>query len=72
MTCRQPSGDELDALRQGISGDLRRFEEQPEQAKQLLGVGASTVDATVPTAELAAYTITANVLLNLDEFVTRE
>jgi hypothetical protein len=35
-------------------------------------VGASAVDLTLPTVELAAATALANVLLNLDEVTTRE
>jgi hypothetical protein len=30
------------------------------------------VDATLDAAELAAYTMTASVILNLDETITRE
>ncbi len=40
--------------------------------KKLIGVGATKADSKIDAAELAAYTMTANVILNLDEMVTRE
>jgi hypothetical protein len=38
----------------------------------LLKVGDLSVESTLDPVELATWTTTANVLLNLDEFVTRE
>ena len=49
-----------------------RFQQEPDAAVQLTTVGASKVNPNVNASELAAYTLTANVLLNLDEVVTRE
>ena len=40
--------------------------------KKLLAFGEAKPDPKLAAAELAAYTTTANVLLNLDEVVTRE
>jgi hypothetical protein len=48
------------------------FTQSPEAAAQLLKVGELSVENTLEPVELAAWTTTANVLLNLDEFVTRE
>jgi hypothetical protein len=39
---------------------------------KLVSIGASKADPNLNTPELAAYALTANVLLNLDEVVTRE
>jgi hypothetical protein len=36
-----------------------------------LGVGASPVASDIPAAELAAYASVANVILNLDEVITK-
>ncbi len=69
---RQPSAVELKLLREGLTADTARFKAQPEAAKQINGVGESKPAAKSDPAELAAWTLTANVLLNLDEFVTRE
>ncbi len=43
----------------------------PEGAKAFLAVGAAAVDATIPAAELGAYAAVANVILNLDEVITK-
>ena len=40
-------------------------------AKKVIAVGESPVPADVAPAELAAYTMVANLLLNLDEVVTK-
>jgi hypothetical protein len=40
-------------------------------AKALLGVGASPPDPSIPADELAAYTAVANMILNLDEVITK-
>ncbi len=44
----------------------------PNAAKKLVSLGATPAKRTAEPGELAAYTLTANVLLNLDEVVTRE
>ena len=42
-----------------------------ERARQLLAVGASPAASDIPEAELAAYASVANVILNLDEVITK-
>jgi hypothetical protein len=69
---RQPSAGELAVLNAGLESDLGRFKAQPEAAKQINGYGDSKSAEKLDPQELAAWTLTANVLLNLDEFVTRE
>jgi len=39
---------------------------------RLIATGATRADARLNPEELAAYTLAANVLLNLDEVMTRE
>ena len=58
-------------LRDGLKEDLADFTANPEAAKKLLAVGESAAPDD-RLAERAAFTLAANVLLNLDEFVTRE
>ncbi|MBL9135834.1 MAG: DUF1553 domain-containing protein [Verrucomicrobiales bacterium] len=51
---------------------MRRFyESQPSQADQLLAVGDSPVDTSTPRSQLAALTLVANQLLNLDEALNK-
>ncbi|TXT17232.1 MAG: hypothetical protein FD138_4617, partial [Planctomycetota bacterium] len=71
-TSRRPTDDELAVLLDGLNEDIARLKQQPEAVKQLISTGESKANASLDPAELAAYTLTANVLLNLDEVVTRE
>lgn len=71
-TGRAPAPNEIKVLVAGLERRLPRFSQQVDAAARLATVGASKADPTVPANELAAYTLTANVLLNLDEVITRE
>ncbi|MFZ9501796.1 MAG: DUF1553 domain-containing protein, partial [Beijerinckiaceae bacterium] len=72
VTGRVPGGGELGVLKKGLEQRLARYRQSPEAARELVGQGASKPDPSLDAVELAAYTTTANVLLNLDEVVTRE
>ena len=71
-TSRSPKPNELQVLAKGLNARLARYEKDNDDAKKLVAFGASKPAAGVDPNELAAYTLTANVLLNLDEVVTRE
>jgi hypothetical protein len=71
VTARTPSAPELSALAEALGAQRERYSADPEAAKKLLGVGESPVPVDIPMPELAAYTLMANLLLNLDETVTR-
>ena len=71
-TSRTPDAETILLLRDGFESRHAEFSSDPESAKALLSHGASVVDATLDPAELAAYTVSANVLLNLDRVVTRD
>ena len=66
---RSPAAGELEALAKLASRQLDEFQTYPEQAQQTLTLGSREGDKP---AELAAWTTVAGVLLNLDEFLTRE
>ena len=72
VTLRPPTPDEVQVLTIGLNKRLARYETKADDAQKLVSLGASKPDAKANPAELAAYTTTANVLLNLDEVVTRE
>jgi hypothetical protein len=69
---RAAGPEELQILVEGFTADLARFQAQPELADKLLQVGETPRPANRPTPEAAAWTLTANTLLNLDEATTRE
>ncbi len=68
---RVPAAEELAVLRSTYATELARFEKDPAAAKALLGVGESALPKDVPAPGLAAMTAVANVLLNLNETITR-
>ena len=71
VTAREPDQEELAILALGLQEDRQRFTSDPEAAGKLLATGSATSASTVPPETLAAWTLTANVLLNLDEVVVR-
>ena len=71
-TGRPPTDAELAVLTRGLDRRLAEYRAKPEAAKQLIALGEAKPDAKLDPAELAATTLTANVLLNLDETVTKE
>jgi hypothetical protein len=71
-TARQPSERELAILTDQLQQHLAHYQGDAEAATRLLSVGESPRDAVLDPAEHAAYTMVANVLLNLDETITKE
>ena len=63
---------ELEVLRKGLERRMAIYAADATLAPKLLGQGLSPVPADLDKALLAAWTVTANTLLNLDETVTRE
>ena len=72
VTCREPHTEEVAVLTAGLTKRLTKYQQEAKAAEQLLTVGAAKPAPETQASELAAYTLTANVLLNLDEVVTRE
>jgi len=69
---RKPTATELAALVDGFDADLATFTAEPERAEKYATVGLVKQPDGVPTAEFTAYSLAANVLINIDEFVMRE
>jgi hypothetical protein len=69
---RRPSEAELAALVDGFEADRAAFTAQPERAEKYAAVGLVKRPEAVPVVEFAAYSLAANVIVNLDEFVMRE
>jgi hypothetical protein len=63
VTARKPAGQELDSLRTGFEQDRQYFQRHLKEAEEVSGKA---------DAELAAWTMFSNVVLNLDEAITKE
>ncbi len=70
VTGRSPDGPERATLRSAFEREVERFTRDRESARKLVGPGPATPPSSLP--RLAAATAIANVLLNLDEAVTKE
>jgi len=51
--------------------ELGAYEAYPDAAKAYLATGTFQLPESVPTEDIAAYTIIANTIFNLDEAITR-
>jgi hypothetical protein len=50
---------------------LAHYRREPQEAEKILAVGDSKRDATLDAPTLAAYTMVANELMNLDEVLNK-
>ncbi len=58
-------------VRKALDHHLTRYRDQPELAKKLITVGASKPAPSLPKPELAAWTLIASQIFNLDETLTK-
>ena len=71
VLARAPEALELDIVEQTLQQYLARYQKDMESAKKAIRVGDSALRPGLAEPELAAYTLIANLLLNLDETLTR-
>src|SRR6185437_14336646 len=71
-TARHPKPAEMKILRAGLERHLAEYKQHPEAATKLLAVGESPVARSLDVSRWAAYTVMANMILNLDETITTE
>jgi hypothetical protein len=71
VLARTPDADELAIVQAELDAHLKRYEADEASAKKAISHGESKIKADAAPAELAAYTLVANMILNLDETLTR-
>jgi hypothetical protein len=71
VTARLPDTLEMSVLRDTLHQHLTRYRAEPQAAQQLIRVGESQPAPSVRPEELAAWTMVANLVLNLDEVINR-
>ncbi|MFO0945591.1 MAG: DUF1553 domain-containing protein [Planctomycetota bacterium] len=71
LTARRPDAEELSVLENLYLKYIEQYRSDPDAAKKLLSVGESKRNESLDVSELAAWTMIANLLLNLDETVTK-
>ncbi len=71
VVARKLHPEEEVLLRKLLQRQTMRFQADPAEADALLAVGDSSRDGSLDKTELAALTIVASVILNLDEAITK-
>ena len=70
-TARLPKSDEAALLLATLEAQTEELAANPEAATELVQVGESASDETLDAVEVAAWTLIANLILNLDEVVNK-
>ena len=68
---RPPTDKELAILVAGYEEQLAFYRADPDAAKALIATGTSKPNADLDPATLAAWTMTASTVINLDEFINK-
>jgi hypothetical protein len=71
VTARQPDAAETEIIAKVLAGHRARFAKDEAAAKKLIAFGESKADPKLKPVELAAWTLVANLLLNLDEVINK-
>lgn len=70
-TARKPSANELAALERLLEKMRSRYAEDAEAATKLIAIGEAPLNEELDPNELAAWTMVASTILNLDEVLTK-
>ena len=71
MVARPPTPRELDVLRRSLEKQLAFFSADKPAADKLLAYGDTARNTNLDAGEYAAWTMIANMLINLDETITK-
>ena len=71
LLARSLTPEETKVVQAVLNDLLEHYKARPEEAKKLITVGESKADATMDLTGLAAWTMVANQLMNLDEVLNK-
>lgn len=71
LTSRFPTAAELELLQQQLTQAEADFGADPAAAAAFIGIGAAPNNPAMSAEQLAAYTLVANTIMNLDESINR-
>ena len=71
LLARPLSQAELPIVKSSLTNLLDHYQSHPDDAKQLIAVGESKPDSNLEPTSLAAWTMLANELMNLDEVLNK-
>jgi hypothetical protein len=70
--CRKPDASEMKELLAALQDYAAIYAKNPESAKKLIVIGETRPDVKFNPSEVAAWTMVANLILNLDEVLNKE
>jgi len=70
-TAREPNAEQLQVVRKVYEATLAAYRSDQDAALKLISVGESKRDESLDPGELAAWTMVANLILNLNETITK-
>ena len=68
---REPSFEEFEVLHHALQEYIENYRGDAKAAKQLVAIGETAAEKKYDATELAAYTMLANLIMNMDEFISR-
>ncbi len=71
LVARPYRPEEVELIRQSLANLLEHYRHHADDVLSLLAVGEAPVDPALDTAELAAWTMLVNQLMNMDEVLTK-
>ena len=71
LLARPMTPEEIKVVRESLDGLMDHYSAHPEDATKLINVGESKPDPSIAAPELAAWTMLANELMNLDEVLNK-
>jgi len=71
LLCRPLRSEETQVVRQSLADLLAHYKTRADDARKLLGVGQAKAEPTLDAATLAAWTMVANEMMNLDEALNK-
>jgi hypothetical protein len=71
LLARPLTTEEISTLQQTLQTAQQYYSTHAEEATKLITIGATKPDASIPAAELAAWTVITSQLFNLDEALTK-
>ncbi|WP_128548682.1 DUF1553 domain-containing protein [Larkinella soli] len=71
VTSRPARPAEVELMKRLYSEELADFRKNPKRAAELLTVGEYPVEKAVPATELAAWTVVASTIMNMDEAIIK-
>ena len=69
--CRDATESELELLIENLNANRDEFKNSQESAKKIVAIGEKPADSKYDVVELASWTMLANLIMNMDEFVNK-